>query len=160
MIHPSGGNTPLPHPDLPQEIKEDYEEARSVFSKSPRSCRALLRLTIQKLTNMILGENKKKNLSDNIQLLVKAGLQSDIHKALDIVRVIGNNAVHPGQIDVDSMETASKLFRLVNLIVQQVITEPKEIRAFMVVCLKKTERISKRGMELSHLTDRGNHIND
>ena len=30
----------------------------------------------------------------------------------------------------------------------------------MVVCLKKTERISKRGMELSHLTDRGNHIND
>ena len=77
---------------------------------------------------MILGENKKKNLSDNIQLLVKAGLQSDIHKALDIVRVIGNNAVHPGQIDVDSMETASKLFRLVNLIVQQVITEPKEIR--------------------------------
>ena len=53
-----------------------------------------------------------------------------IQQSLDIVRVVGNNAVHPGELDIkDDQPTAMKLFELVNLIAQSMITQPKEIKA-------------------------------
>jgi hypothetical protein len=43
------------------------------------------------------------------------------------VRVIGNHAVHPGQIDLnDTPGVAAALFTLVNLIVHARISQPKE----------------------------------
>ena len=45
--------------------------------------------------------------------------------------MVGNNAVHPGKIDMkDDVETANKLFGLVNLIAQGMITQPKDIEQF------------------------------
>ena len=53
-----------------------------------------------------------------------------VKEALDIVRVIGNNAVHPGQIDLqDNDETAKSLFGLVNIISEKMITEPKHVKS-------------------------------
>lgn len=44
------------------------------------------------------------------------------------MRVIGNNCVHPGEIDMrDDAETVQKLFRLVNFIAEKMISDPKEI---------------------------------
>jgi hypothetical protein len=44
------------------------------------------------------------------------------------VRVVGNSAVHPGQIDLrDDKTTATKLFGLVNVIVESQITQAKHI---------------------------------
>ena len=61
--------------------------------------------------------------------LVKKGLPTIVQKALDAVRVIGNKAVHPGQIafDVDDKSTAETLMKLLNIITERLITEPKEI---------------------------------
>ena len=51
-----------------------------------------------------------------------------VQQALDIVRVIGNEAVHPGQIEVsDNPAIAASLFRLVNIIAEHMISEPKAI---------------------------------
>ena len=51
-----------------------------------------------------------------------------IQKALDAVRVIGNEAVHPGTLDLkDDRDTAIKLFKLVNIIADQVISNPKHV---------------------------------
>jgi hypothetical protein len=116
----------LPHPYTPEAIKVDYDEARAVLARSPRSSAALLRLSIQKICTH-LGQSGK-NLNDDIGELVRTGLAPQIQRSLDIVRVVGNNQVHPGVLDVrDDPETAMRLFELVNLIVEDRIARPKQI---------------------------------
>ena len=129
MIFPFTGTAPLPNPDLPDEIKEDYNEARNIVELSPRGAVALLRLAIQKLC-VHLGE-EGKNINTDIGNLVKKGLNEKMQKALDSVRVVGNNAVHPGVIDLkDDIEIARKLFAFVNIIADVMITQPNEINKF------------------------------
>ena len=115
-----------PNSDMPISVKLLYDEAALIYNKSPRAACALLRLAIERLCNE-LGETGKIN--DMIGNLVKKGLRSDVQKALDAVRVIGNNAVHPGQIafDVDDKATVEMLMKLLNIITERMITEPKEI---------------------------------
>lgn len=44
------------------------------------------------------------------------------------MRVIGNNAVHPGSMDLrDDRATAESLFRLLNLIAEKMISDPKHV---------------------------------
>jgi len=143
MIVPSSGNAPLPNNDLPEDIKKDFEEARSIVNSSPRGATALLRLCIQKLCKD-LGE-KGGNINDDISNLVKKGLPIKIQKSLDIVRVIGNNAVHPGLIDIkDDQETANKLFHLINLIVDVMISQPKEINKIYENLPEKDKKAIKK----------------
>lgn len=127
MIYPINAGAPLPEEDMPEDVKTDFLEARNVVNSSPRSSAALLRLGIQKLM-VHLGEDGE-NINANIGSLVKKGLSVGIQQALDAVRVIGNNAVHPGELDLkDDVDTALALFDLVNIIVGVMITQPKQIQ--------------------------------
>ncbi len=127
LVYPAASLAPLPSPDMPDDIRNDYEEARDVLARSPRSSAALLRLVIQKLC-IHLGK-PGKNLNADIGSLVADGLRPDIQQALDVVRVIGNNAVHPGELDLrDDQATALTLFHIVNLIVDDRITRPRTIK--------------------------------
>lgn len=116
-----------PNEDMPNVVKVLYEEAGLIYTKSPRAACALLRLAIDRLCNE-LGETDR-DINKNIASLVKRGLSIEVQRAFDIVRVVGNKAVHPGQIafNVDSVETAETLFTLINLIVDRLISEPKRI---------------------------------
>jgi len=115
-----------PNSDLPSEVVKDFEEARSILNNSPRGAAALLRLSVQKLC-AFLGE-KGKNIDDDIASLVAKGLNPLVQKSLDVVRVIGNEAVHPGVIDLkDDRDTAQRLLVLVNIIADQMISHPKTI---------------------------------
>ena len=126
MIFPTSGGVEMPNNDLPQDILVDYLEARDILNRSPRGSAALLRLAIQKLCKE-LGE-KGENLNDDIASLVRKGLDLKIQKALDYVRVVGNNAVHPGQIEfTDNSDTAFSLFSLINIIVDTMISQPRQI---------------------------------
>lgn len=117
-----------PNDDLDADIKRDFEEARLILDQSPRGAAALLRLALQKLCKQ-LGESGK-NIDHDIASLVGKGLNPTIQKALDVVRVIGNEAVHPGTLDLrDDRDIALKLFGLINSIAQQMITHPKEVDA-------------------------------
>jgi len=128
LLYPRATQAPHPNTDLPDEIKADYLEASAILGDSPRGAAALLRLCIQKLCQH-LGESGK-NINTDISSLVRKGLNPTIQKSLDIVRVIGNEAVHPGTIDLnDKPETAVALFNLVNIIVDAMITQPKMIES-------------------------------
>lgn len=125
MLFPDVGRAPQPNPDLPKSVSEIYLEAASISTKSPRGAAALLRLAVQLLCYE-LGE-EGKNINKDIAELVKKGLPERVQQALDIVRVTGNNAVHPGQIDVDNAEVVGNLFELINVIAEYTISMPQRI---------------------------------
>jgi hypothetical protein len=117
-----------PNQDLDPDIQRDFNEAAAILDISPRGAAALLRLCIQKLC-VQLGQ-PGKHLDTDIAALVKGGLDVHIQQALDIVRVVGNNAVHPGALDLrDDRATASHLFGLINVIADNRITQPARVKA-------------------------------
>jgi len=128
LVFPRQKASIAPNPDLPDDIIPDFEEAREIVDASPRGAAALLRLCIQKLCKH-LGE-KGKDLDEDIASLVKKGLNPLVQQSLDIVRVIGNEAVHPGVVDLkDDRDIAMRLFELVNAIAEQMISHPKAVQS-------------------------------
>jgi hypothetical protein len=128
MIVPGTGAMPSPHHDLPPDCSADYNEAREIAGRSPRGASALLRLVIQKLMP-VLGESGE-NINDDIKSLVQKGLPPKVQKALDYCRVVGNNAVHPGAMDVaDDAGVVASLAAMINFIVEDQISRPKQIEA-------------------------------
>jgi hypothetical protein len=129
MVYPLTGNVEMANPDLPDDIKNDYNEAKNIVNTSPRGAAALLRLAVQKLC-IHLGE-KGTNINDDIKSLVKKGLPETMQQALDSVRVVGNNAVHPGRIDLnDNIEISYALFGFVNIICEMLISQPKKVKEY------------------------------
>ena len=129
IVYPKRIQVEQPNVDLSEDIKKDYLEAANVLTDSPRSAAAILRLALQKLCKH-LGQ-KGGNINDDIGELVKKGLNPAIQKALDVLRITGNNAVHPGEIDLsEDTERVIKLFGLLNFIAEKMITELKEIDSF------------------------------
>jgi hypothetical protein len=128
VVHPPIRIGIEPNEDLSPDILRDFNEARSIVGSSARGAAALLRLCIQKLC-VEFGE-PGKDLNKDIGSLVKKGLDKRIQQALDVVRVVGNDAVHPGQIDLrDDPATATKLFGLVNMIAERMITQEKHLKS-------------------------------
>lgn len=126
VIPKSTGSIDSPNPDMPDKIAKIYNEAALVLNDSPRASAALARLAIDELTAQL--DTEGSNLNDRIGKLVEKGLPIEIQQSLDIVRVIGNNAVHPGKIDVsDNTEMATALLELLNIIVDNRISQPKKI---------------------------------
>ena len=71
----------------------------------------------------------------------RAGLPVKVQQALDTVRVVGNNAVHPGQLDLrDDIATATSLFGLVNLIAEVLISQPKHVEEMYRSLLPESQR--------------------
>lgn len=128
LLYPSKMTGPAPNPDLSEDVLHDFEEARTILDLSPRGAASLLRLAIEKICIELKAEGN--DINQQIAFLVSKGLPEEVQQALDTIRVIGNEAVHPGQLDLrDDRETATKLFDLVNFIAQDRISRPKQIKA-------------------------------
>ena len=128
LIYPHQNYSVTPATDMPEDVRADFLEAASIVDASARGAAALLRLCIQKIV-MALG-GRGNNLNEEIGNLVEQRLiPQSIQQALDVVRVVGNNAVHPGVMDLkDNKAIASRLFGLVNVIVETTIAGPKHVK--------------------------------
>lgn len=144
MIVPSEAHVAPPHQDLPESCILEYNEARDIASRSPRAAAALLRLAVQKLM-VELGE-KGKNINTDIGSLVSKGLPVEVQQALDYCRVIGNNGVHPGEIELnDNPEITNSLFEMINFIVEDRISRPKKVAELYSILPKGAlEAVEKR----------------
>ena len=126
QIFPRGTGSSMPHVDLPADCVGEYMEARNVAGDSPRAAAALLRLCVQKLLKALGGDGK--NIDADIASLVAKGLPLQVQQALDVCRVVGNNAVHPGEIILnDDPAFVGQLFELINFIVSATIEREKQI---------------------------------
>lgn len=128
LIFPNSCAAPMTEPDMPENIKSDFEEARLVFQHSPRAAAALLRLCVQKLCQTLLG--KEGNIHNQIGELVELGFPKRALTAFDTIRIFGNESVHPGTVDLnDTPDVALSLFRLLNMAVRHCITEENELKS-------------------------------
>ena len=117
QVYPDSGVALLPETDMPDDVKKDYIEASTIFSRSPRGAAALLRLGLQKLCKH-LGE-KGENINTDIR----------------------NFAVHPGEMSEQDIDlVASKMFDLLNFVVKKGITEPKELEALYTLTPEKPRK--------------------
>ena len=139
MIYPKPRLTPIPNEDLDDDLKADYEEASNIVQDSPRGACALLRLVLQKLL-IDLGEDK--NINNAIRnLMDKKEIDEKLQKALDSVRVIGNSAVHPNELDLrDDVRTALALFGIINYIADKMISSKKKIDEIYNLLPENTKR--------------------
>ena len=125
IVYPHIGMFPPANEDLPDDVKEIYNEAASIANQSPRAACALLRLAVEMLLKNL---NETGSINEGIKNLVKKGLDPKVRQSLDVVRVIGNNAVHPGVIEFDDTTDVHILFQLINVIADTLITQPKQIQ--------------------------------
>jgi hypothetical protein len=127
LIHPDASlSGPSPSPHMPTDVLRDFDEARQVAKHSPRAAAALLRLSIQRLCKHLGASGE--HINDDIRFMVGQGLPRQAQQALDVVRVVGNQCVHPGSIDDgDLPKVVQKLFDLVNFIVHDRIGRFKEL---------------------------------
>lgn len=147
MIYPKILTSPPSSEDMPKKVKEFYEEARSIANDSPRAAAALLRVSLEELTEE-LGTTKTK-LFDRIGELKAKGLPEKVIQSLDTVRIYANEGgSHVGEIDLtgeDGPEIVESLFKLVNFIVEKTITEQKEIEnIYSSISLEKIKSIKNR----------------
>jgi hypothetical protein len=146
MIYPQASSAPKPTEDMPDEVREDFNEARQIVDNSPKATAALLRLAMEKLVQDLTGDDDQ-DLYNGIGELVEEGrIDGRIQKALDSVRVTGNDYVHAGEIySPDDRETALRLFELVNVIVELTITHEKMIEeAYSEIPENKMDGIEQR----------------
>lgn len=133
MLFPKENLLPMPLPETPEDVKIDYEEARSIAQDSPRAAMALLRLALQKL--MIHFGFPGNNLNEDIKKLISdKGLNPKLQQILHGIRVFGNNAVHPPHSDltiVYTTEEVAKFFGVFNQIIQEIIVNPKLVDDLM-----------------------------
>lgn len=123
LIHPNKRVIEKSHELMPKEVKEIYDEAAAVYDISPRSSAALLRLGLEILLPYLGAEKAKINTMIQ-QLVEERKAIGRVQKAMDALRVIGNDAVHPGVIDLegrDDKEVSLALFKITNYIVAETL---------------------------------------
>ena len=113
-----------PSPDLPPDLVALYDEARATAPISARAAAALLRLLVDRLLGSLGATDGP--LADRIAALAAEGhLPAQVVEGLGAVRVDGDDALPPGQIDPaaeDDAGVVQLLCLLVNSIVDTTLT--------------------------------------
>jgi hypothetical protein len=138
MIFPRGSGAITPSENLSDQCSAIFSEAASVLDGSPRAACALLRLCLE---NFCEEEGYTKGrLVDKLDKMRESGLLEGVWEALEAVRVVGNDAVHPGSIRLgDKREFADILFELMNFVADSIISR-REAAKRLHALLPETKR--------------------
>lgn len=129
MMHPFSCVVGEPNQDMPDNVRRRYVEASKVVELSPVSAAALLRLALQLLLKEVLQGESTGNIYEDIQILKNRPIDSSLIKAFDIIRISGNESVHPGTLDLtEKKDDALYLFDLLNMICDQFFTQPRKMQ--------------------------------
>lgn len=106
---------------IPQQIREDYEEACAILLLSPKASATLSRRCLQGMIRDYWGI-KKGRLNEEISAL-KEKIQPDLWGAIDGLRQLGNIGAHMEKdvdliVDIDPGE-AEKLIKLIELLMKE-----------------------------------------
>jgi hypothetical protein len=93
LAYPRAVQRPVPA-EVPEPYRGDFVEACLVFADTPKASAALSRRCIQAILRDRAG-TKSKDLYDQIEEVIKAGVPSHIAESLHAARNIGNFAAHP-----------------------------------------------------------------
>lgn len=132
---------------IPQQIREDYEEACAVLSFSPKASATLSRRCLQGMIRDYWGIVKNR-LNDEVSAL-KDKVQPDLWQAIDSLRQIGNIGAHMEKdvgliVDIDPGE-AEKLIRLIELLMKEwYINREERKKLFGDILQINTEKQSER----------------
>lgn len=115
MNYPLGHSKNYQDDVIPKQIKEDYKEACSIVSLSPKSSATLSRRIIESILADFFGI-KKGRLVDKIQSLKDSDKSPDIIDELTAIRKLGNISAHfnndkdiiPKEMSVDEAQTMIK----------------------------------------------------
>lgn len=139
MVCPLISPAPLPNDDMPESVAQLYNEARAVFLFSERAAAALLRLALEQLT-VELGETTGQLHQRIDRLVTDRGPPVLVQQTLDTIRVVGNNAVHAGEVQMDEMPGAAlTLFDALNFVVDRLVIQERQMRE-MIERLPEAER--------------------
>ena len=126
LVYPVQITVEDPNDDMPDEVKKLYRESAQILSISPRAAAALLRLGLQILLGAVGGDGK--NINNDIKKIVELGIEPETQKALDVLRVFGNNGAHPGEIKLDEdTGLVNKMYGLMNYVTDRLITQKNQI---------------------------------
>ena len=131
---------------MPEDIRDLYDEARSIAQKSPRGASALLRLALQLLCEHLAPG--ARDINGQIAQMVRDGLSRELQEACDVIRHAGNECVHKKILSInieDNSELAVCLFSLLNRIVEQLIAIPQKTKQmYELIPQSVRSAISKR----------------
>ncbi len=123
-IFPESSQSPPASPDLPRDIKFDFEEARSLLRSSSRCAAALFRLAFRKMCRALGASGT--DLEKDVDYFIQRGVNPKIKLNLEHTRIIGPEAVKPGMIDPrDDTSIAVQISQLINIIVNTLVTQPR-----------------------------------
>jgi hypothetical protein len=149
MIWPNsdGSVEPLPE-EAPDIVRELWDEARQVAGLSPRSAAALLRLALQLLLDELRPGHK--TIDAAIAAAYANNTPDGIVKAMDYVRVTGNQAVHDGQVQMnEDPDMLPSLFALLRYILDdKVVKEAKANRLHATLPADKLAGIEQRNAKV------------
>lgn len=139
------------YPDyIPQQIRNDYEEASIIIDRSPKAAATLLRRCLQGMIHDFWNI-RQKNLNAEITAL-KDKISATQWAAIDGLRSIGNIGAHMEYdvnllIEIDSSE-ATELQRLIELLINKwYITKHDEEELFKSITSMSQDKDAKRSIK-------------
>jgi len=137
LIFPSSSLAPLAHADMPDDVRELYDEAALVVGLSRRAGAALARASLERLLKGLDVDAPPKASLDEYIARVSGRVSSPLLMMLTPVRHIGNKALH-GADDSDEIVAlylgdvedgiVEILFEAINSVVDELIARPRVAR--------------------------------